>query len=365
MSNNNVKPNFNESAKVANFVQGIIPFDFENSPVRVLNDKTDKPWFVAKDVFAALGISWAGQRSLNKIKSDWQGVVNFSTPSGEQQTIIINQKAIWRLSFRSSKSVAEKFTDWVLDVVLPALQEKGAYTIGEENQPKYLDSQIIDVEAESIPEKPTQPRSLALTKPLNQAEYLKENDDLIYRNVKKFKGIMKEMAKFSDNQLTLAVNNMVAYSHQGLNLLRLSGMEQLIADSQESHHYTSGQIGLEIEKKIGGEWSAIRVNKLLEAQEFQYPVRNIKGHIDKWEPTEKAKDHGTFLDTGKRHKSTSQPITTWHWYLSILDLIDFSSVEVIETKSKPKASPVAPAPEATPLQTLPLTQESLFDGGQN
>jgi hypothetical protein len=40
------------------------------------------------------------------VRSEWQGVTKLMTPSGEQELIVINEAAVYKLAFRSNKATA-------------------------------------------------------------------------------------------------------------------------------------------------------------------------------------------------------------------------------------------------------------------
>lgn len=97
----------------------------------------DEPWFVAKDVVAALGIGWNGT-TLASIPDEWKGMRTFRTPSsgtrggGEQMLTVINEAALYKLAFRSNKPQADAFVNWVAGVVLPQIRQTGQYRIKSE-----------------------------------------------------------------------------------------------------------------------------------------------------------------------------------------------------------------------------------------
>ncbi len=72
-------------------------------------------WAVATDVCEALGLKQVS-RALRILK---KGVTKCKTltTGGEQEVNIINEKAIYKLAFKSRKKEAEDFQDWVVDVV--------------------------------------------------------------------------------------------------------------------------------------------------------------------------------------------------------------------------------------------------------
>lgn len=97
----------------------------------------DEPWFVAKDVVAALGIGWNGT-TLASNPDEWKGMRTFRTPSsgtrggGEQMLTVINEAALYKLAFRSNKPQADAFVNWVAGVVLPQIRQTGQYRIKSE-----------------------------------------------------------------------------------------------------------------------------------------------------------------------------------------------------------------------------------------
>lgn len=114
----------------------IIPLWFEQHQIRVSLDDNGNPWWVAKDVCEALGIQWKGNDSLHGIPEAWRGVRKFRTPLAnqygevgeqEQELITINEPARYKLSFRSRKPQADRFTNWVAGDVLPSIRKRGAY----------------------------------------------------------------------------------------------------------------------------------------------------------------------------------------------------------------------------------------------
>ena len=94
----------------------ISKFEFEGQEVRtvVINGEV---WFVAKDVFDRLNIYWNGSRALNPIPDLWKAVANLATPSGNQDTHVINLKAVYKIAFRSNKSEADAFTNRAAEIV--------------------------------------------------------------------------------------------------------------------------------------------------------------------------------------------------------------------------------------------------------
>ena len=106
-------------------------FLFENHDVRVRVGEEGVLWFVAKDVAEALGIQWTSH-TLGRISDAWKGVVKFTTPGGIQDLQCITEVAVYKLAFRSNKPEAERFTNWVAEVVLPAIRKTGGYHVSQQ-----------------------------------------------------------------------------------------------------------------------------------------------------------------------------------------------------------------------------------------
>lgn len=92
-----------------------------------------EPWFVAKDIALALSIAWTGH-TLDRIPEEWQGAVSFTTPCGSyqggglQSLKVINESAMYKLTFRSNKPEAEHFVNWIAGKVLPSIRRTGFYS---------------------------------------------------------------------------------------------------------------------------------------------------------------------------------------------------------------------------------------------
>ena len=103
------------------------PFLYSSIQINTAIDDKGDAWFVAKEVFEALEISWKGSFSIKKVPETWQALRSLRTPSGTQDTIFINEPAVYMVAFRSNKPEAVKFTQWVCEEVLPAVRRQGFY----------------------------------------------------------------------------------------------------------------------------------------------------------------------------------------------------------------------------------------------
>lgn len=98
--------------------------------VRVI-EQDGEPWLVASDVAKALGYFDPAQavrdncKKVNKITQQVSGTGSVNTPP--VNILIIPESDVYRLIMRSNLPDAERFQDWVVEEVLPAIRKHGAY----------------------------------------------------------------------------------------------------------------------------------------------------------------------------------------------------------------------------------------------
>ncbi len=92
----------------------------------------DDPWFVAKDVCGALGLTTANlARDLDE---DERGSIKLMTPGGLQQATLINESGLYSLILRSRKPEAKAFKKWVTAEVLPSIRKTGGYIVARPDE---------------------------------------------------------------------------------------------------------------------------------------------------------------------------------------------------------------------------------------
>lgn len=107
-------------------------FKYQQKEIRTILDKQNNPWFVAKDVFDLLDISWKSHDSIATLSDSMKKKIDISTvntgvveiPTG---TWLLNEAGVYKVVFRSNKPEAEKFTDWIANDVLPTIRKTGSY----------------------------------------------------------------------------------------------------------------------------------------------------------------------------------------------------------------------------------------------
>lgn len=139
-------------------------FTFQTTEVRCCGTDRDL-WFVAKDVCESLKIAW-DSHALRHVPEDWRRVASFTTPRRnpdgtngfqKQDMVVISEKAVYKLAFRSNEASALAFTDWVAGEVIPAIRKTGEYRTKQrqryKGQGKLLD--WIEEREEGIEERKT------------------------------------------------------------------------------------------------------------------------------------------------------------------------------------------------------------------
>ncbi len=87
-----------------------------------------EPWFVGKDVAAALGYVKTRNALTVHVSEEDKKDAPFQGPLGGTQTmIIINESGLYALIFGSKLESAQRFKHWVTSEVLPAIRKTGGY----------------------------------------------------------------------------------------------------------------------------------------------------------------------------------------------------------------------------------------------
>lgn len=107
----------------------LINFSFEGNGIRTLLIDT-VPYFAGKDVAQALGYKDTVNALKTHVEPEDKKGWRITTPSrGEQKITLINESGVYSLIFGSKLPEAKKFKRWVTSEVLPALRQRGTYSI--------------------------------------------------------------------------------------------------------------------------------------------------------------------------------------------------------------------------------------------
>ena len=110
--------------------------------VRVITIK-DELWFVAKDICDILGTKTKDLKTV--LKGKGIDTIDILTNGGIQPMLVVNEASLYRQIFKSRKSFAEEFQDWICEEVIPTLRKDGIYVNGEEDVESVEElNQIVD-----------------------------------------------------------------------------------------------------------------------------------------------------------------------------------------------------------------------------
>ena len=103
-------------------------FNFSGHPIRIIV-RDGEPWFVAKDVMAALAYSGhsAPAKVCEHIPEEWKGVNPIHTLGGQQKLLCLSEPGLYFFLGRSDKQTALPFQKWVYGEVLPSIRKTGGY----------------------------------------------------------------------------------------------------------------------------------------------------------------------------------------------------------------------------------------------
>lgn len=86
-----------------------------------------EPWFVGKDVAAALGYKNPNVALQDNVDAIDKGVTKVTTPGGMQDATIINESGLYCLVFGSRLESAKAFRRWITSEVIPSIRKTGGY----------------------------------------------------------------------------------------------------------------------------------------------------------------------------------------------------------------------------------------------
>lgn len=113
----------------------IVPFNFENRELRVLDDGAGSFEVVAKDVVEGLGATWNGNAAVAHVPAEWKGVRSVLTPGGTQEMATLTESGLYFYLGRSDKPTALPMQKWVAGEVLPSIRKTGGYSSHKTSKP--------------------------------------------------------------------------------------------------------------------------------------------------------------------------------------------------------------------------------------
>ena len=100
--------------------------------VRTVKDANGEIWFVAKDVCEVLELADPSM-TCSRLDEDEKLVQKLFVSGQNRDVLTINESGLYSLIFTSNKPEARRFRKWVTSEVLPALREKGSYSLTNED----------------------------------------------------------------------------------------------------------------------------------------------------------------------------------------------------------------------------------------
>lgn len=94
-------------------------------------EKDGEPWFVGKDVAAALGYKDTVNALKSHVDAEDKGGWQITTQFGDKETTIINESGLYSLVLSSKPPTAKKFKRWVTSEIIPSIRKHGAYMTPE------------------------------------------------------------------------------------------------------------------------------------------------------------------------------------------------------------------------------------------
>lgn len=102
-------------------------FAFEGYQVRFVGT-AEQPEWVAQDICECLELSDTS-KALEPLEADEKGTKIVRTLGGEQEMLTVMEPGLYRLVFKSRKSIAQRFKRWVFHEVIPSVRKTGSYSI--------------------------------------------------------------------------------------------------------------------------------------------------------------------------------------------------------------------------------------------
>lgn len=102
-------------------------YNFNNQGVRIVFDSNNEPLFCQADICKAMGFKNSHTSRFNLNPKGLHEMYTL-TSGGTQKLTFISEENLYRIVFRSNKSEAINFQNWVFAEVLPTIRKTGSYT---------------------------------------------------------------------------------------------------------------------------------------------------------------------------------------------------------------------------------------------
>jgi len=121
---------------------------FDGCEIRTAIKEDGTVWFVLMDVCRALGI--VNSRDVSsRLRDKYKGDVGIADVTGRIQSLtIVSEAGLYSVIMESRSPKAEDFQDWVLEVVLPSIRQRGSYVPQKQMSNVELAKMVIEEAAE-------------------------------------------------------------------------------------------------------------------------------------------------------------------------------------------------------------------------
>lgn len=99
-------------------------FDYNGTPLHILTDENEKPWFVADDLFDILGIE-NGHKVIARLDPTEKNTLRNTEGNtrGNPAKTIISEPALCRITLRTWHPQSKGFRHWLTHEVLPSIRK--------------------------------------------------------------------------------------------------------------------------------------------------------------------------------------------------------------------------------------------------
>ena len=106
------------------------------------------PWFVGKDVAAALGYGDTDQALRKHVDAEDKLTRRFNGSGQNRLMTVINESGLYALIFGSKLDSAKRFKRWVTSEVLPAIRKTGSYAVQSKGQQRFdlMNQEVIAIQ---------------------------------------------------------------------------------------------------------------------------------------------------------------------------------------------------------------------------
>ena len=127
----------------------------EFGTIRTTVDESGEPWFVAKDVCDALGLSNVTEALRPLDKDEVSNISNSEVAqNGGRNPLIVSEAGFYRLVMKSRKPEAKAFQRWVTHEVLPSIRKQGGYmAVREDETPDQVMARALFIAKDALERK--------------------------------------------------------------------------------------------------------------------------------------------------------------------------------------------------------------------